>query len=73
MDGEAKFVRAIRGDPLKVQMMGNVGNLVRTLTKTPYGLVFISQAKPNLYKSDNATIYISPDYEKLSLTWGPLQ
>jgi len=65
MDGEAKFVRARRGNPLEVQVMGNVGNLVRTLTKTPYGLVFISEVKPNLHKSKAATVYISPDYEKV--------
>lgn len=45
MDGKAKFVRAIRGDPLKVQVMGNVGNLVRTLTNTPYGLLFYLASK----------------------------
>ena len=66
MDGKAKFVRARRGNPLKVQVMGNVGNLVRTLTKTPYGLVFISQSKFKLKnKSNNATVYISPDRENV--------
>lgn len=60
MDGEAKFVRAKRGKPLRVEVLGSCGNQVRNLVKTKYGLVIISQAKRH-----NATLYLSSDYRKV--------
>ncbi len=45
MNGKAKFVRAVRSEPLEVEVIADLGNLVRSLISTSFGLVFISEQK----------------------------
>ncbi len=62
MDGKAKFVRAERSEPLKVEVLSNMGNLVKSLVSTPFGLIFISEQKTlSNGKLRNLTIQISSD------------
>ncbi len=62
MDGKAKFVRAERSEPIKVEVLSNMGNLIRSLISTPSGLIFISEQKTlSNGKLRNLTIEISSD------------
>ncbi len=59
-------MRAERTEPLNVQIVANLENLIRSLIVTPYGLVFISEQK---YKIDDKlldlTVYLSPDKQSV--------
>ena len=62
MDGNAKFVRSARTEPLDIQALDNIGNLIRALVATPCGLVFISEAKVMTGATlMDLTIHISAD------------
>ena len=62
MDGSAKFVRAKRAEPLQVEVINNLDNLVMSLISTPYGLLFISERKVTVAgKLLDFTILLSPD------------
>ena len=69
-EAELAAVRSVMSGAMPVDALGqelldDLGNLVRTLTKTPYGLVFISEAKHKLENESNvATVFISPDFQK---------
>jgi hypothetical protein len=64
LDGNAVFVRAERTEPLNVEVIDNLENLVRALVNTPYGLIFISEQKEYRdRKLVDLTIHISPDYK----------
>ena len=62
MDGKAKFVRAAKTEPLQVEVLADLGNLVRSLISTPYGLIFISEQKMiRNGKLLDMTIHLSQD------------
>lgn len=44
-DGTAKFVRARRGNPLEVEVISDLGNIVQTMVANENGYVFISEQK----------------------------
>ena len=62
LDGRAKFVRAKRAEPLQVEVINDLGNIVRNLIVTSYGFIFISERKIEINGSKlDFNIYISPD------------
>jgi hypothetical protein len=55
--GQAQVVRATRGEPLKVQTIGGVGDeCVRNIVLTDYGMLLISEARE--HKDAGVNIYL---------------
>jgi hypothetical protein len=68
MDGTAKLVRARRSDPLEIQVVCDLGNVVRSMITTSKGAFFISEQK--LLKNGSyidATVHFTPDFNRSEL------